>query len=194
MVREWPAAELQRLDAGSWFHPSFADDRLLSLDETLDIVGGRVSLVIELKGSDRLPLLVAQAVAASERHPGQQATFSSFNTAALAEARRMAPAIPRAWLFSLQKHTLADALRIGSELQLQELCPRAADVDLATAAALHEAGFAVRAWGLPKGGDIGQMIAAMRSLLAAGTDGTTAEFPDMMRSVVLAMGGREQQV
>ncbi len=42
-------AELQTLDAGSWFGPEYAGERIPSLIEVLEITRGRLSLNIELK-------------------------------------------------------------------------------------------------------------------------------------------------
>jgi len=48
--------ELKKLDAGSWFHPSFKNERIPLLEEALDIVNGNAALVIELKfGSQMYP-------------------------------------------------------------------------------------------------------------------------------------------
>ena len=42
-------AELQTLDAGSWFGPEWADQRIASLEEILETTRGRLPLNIELK-------------------------------------------------------------------------------------------------------------------------------------------------
>jgi glycerophosphoryl diester phosphodiesterase len=41
--------ELKALDAGSWFHHRFADQRLPTLSEVLDLVNGRTMVNIEIK-------------------------------------------------------------------------------------------------------------------------------------------------
>src|SRR5439155_8742322 len=43
------ADEIQRLDAGSWFDPRFAGERVPLLGAVLDWAWGKVGLVIELK-------------------------------------------------------------------------------------------------------------------------------------------------
>lgn len=42
-------AELRSLDAGSWFHRSYAGERIPTLEEVLDVVDGSVGLNIEIK-------------------------------------------------------------------------------------------------------------------------------------------------
>jgi glycerophosphoryl diester phosphodiesterase len=48
-VKNFTVAELQKLDAGSWFDSKFADQRLPELSEVLDLVGGRANVNIEIK-------------------------------------------------------------------------------------------------------------------------------------------------
>ncbi len=48
-VRERTLAELADLDAGSWFAPEYAAERVLSLDQVLDMTRGRVGLNVEIK-------------------------------------------------------------------------------------------------------------------------------------------------
>jgi len=43
--------ELKELDAGSWFHPRFAGERLPELEEVLDLVRRRALLNIEIKSN-----------------------------------------------------------------------------------------------------------------------------------------------
>lgn len=51
-VHEWTLADLQQLDAGSWFDPAFADQKIPALAEVLDLLeslGFQGRLNIELK-------------------------------------------------------------------------------------------------------------------------------------------------
>lgn len=48
-VADLSLTELKQLDAGSWYHPRFADQRLPALSEVLDLVNGRAYLNIEIK-------------------------------------------------------------------------------------------------------------------------------------------------
>lgn len=41
--------EIKKLDAGSWFNPSFAGERVPTLDEVLSMVDGHCTVIIELK-------------------------------------------------------------------------------------------------------------------------------------------------
>ena len=48
-VGELRLAELKDLDAGSWFDPQFAGERVPTLEEVLDLVNGQVPVNIEIK-------------------------------------------------------------------------------------------------------------------------------------------------
>lgn len=50
-VKVWDGelAEIRQIDVGSWFDPRFADERVPTLQEVLEVVRGRSYLVIELK-------------------------------------------------------------------------------------------------------------------------------------------------
>jgi glycerophosphoryl diester phosphodiesterase len=50
-VNSYTLQELKELDAGSWFHPRFAGERLPALDQVLDLVSDRTLLNIEIKSN-----------------------------------------------------------------------------------------------------------------------------------------------
>ena len=186
------SAELKRLDAGGWFHPGYRATRIPFLGEVLALVGNRVPVVVELKGQERVKELVARCVEAVESS-GAAVVFSSFSREALAEARRQAPHIPRAWLFSGSASALDEALTTAGELTLHELCPAARDVSVAWVQQAHAAGYAVRTWGVPSQ-DTREMVRVMRHLVEAGADGSTADFPDVLRTTVLACEEGDQSI
>ena len=50
-VADFTLAQLKQLDAGSWFDPRFADQRIPELSEVLDLVDGRIYVNIEIKSN-----------------------------------------------------------------------------------------------------------------------------------------------
>ena len=54
-VKDFTLEELKKLDAGSWFDPQFADQRLPDLSEVLDFAGGRTRVNIEIKAGAHEP-------------------------------------------------------------------------------------------------------------------------------------------
>lgn len=66
-VRRRSLAQLRSLDAGSWFNPAFAGERIPSLQEALELVKGRVGRVYcEVKGYRELEDLDRMAAIARE--------------------------------------------------------------------------------------------------------------------------------
>ncbi len=100
-VARTPLAELSRLDAGSRFHRAFAGEPLPRLEDALDCCA-RLGLTVNIEIKPAAGLAeetgrtVGGRVAAGE--PGA-VLLSSFSEAALAAARLIAPAVPRALLF-----------------------------------------------------------------------------------------------
>jgi glycerophosphoryl diester phosphodiesterase len=98
-------AAIRRLDAGGWFAPQFAGERVPTLAEALALCGELgLAANIELKAERGREYATAAAVAAalrqqSRRPPGL--LVSSFQLAALLALRLLAPQIPRGILFRL---------------------------------------------------------------------------------------------
>ena len=61
-VHDYTLEELKQLDAGSWFHPDFAKQRLPELGEVLDLVDGRVVTNIEIKSNAYEPCHPTDAI------------------------------------------------------------------------------------------------------------------------------------
>lgn len=50
-IGEYTLAELRRLDAGSWFNPTFCGEKIPTLSEVLDLGKGKIRFEIDMKGS-----------------------------------------------------------------------------------------------------------------------------------------------
>ena len=101
-VRARTLAELKELDAGSWFAPAFAGQRIPTLQEVMEAVGQRLLLNIELKTTglrdDGLAAAVARAI--EENRLLDRVVVSSFNPMAVWRIKRLAPAIPVGLLYA----------------------------------------------------------------------------------------------
>jgi glycerophosphoryl diester phosphodiesterase len=144
-------ADLQQLDAGSWFDPRFAGLRVPSLEDTLELaLAAGIPLCIEIKGTAEDAPATAEAVATVLRDRGllEQMLVSSFDHRALAVARRVAPGVFLApeRLPESGPPDPAAAVAQAKALGAAVLQHRWEDLTAEVVEALHAAGVAVWSW------------------------------------------------
>jgi glycerophosphoryl diester phosphodiesterase len=160
-------AELRALDAGSWFSPAFASEKIPALNAVLARYKGKLHIHAEIKG---VSLNLSQRVANLIRQHGlqEQATITSFQKDRLEEMRAYAPELPTGWLVTGVSDTIiAQARALG----LNQICPPGELVTPELVRQIHDAGFSARAWGVGT-------EALMKRVIEAGADGMTVNFPD----------------
>jgi glycerophosphoryl diester phosphodiesterase len=159
--------ELRRLDAGSWFAPDYAGERIPTLREVLDAVSLPINVELKALGDDGLEaraLEVVQAAGAEAR-----VVFSSFAAESLVRLRGRSASAAIAVLWS--RRQLAASLRLAGRVGATALHIRkdaAATAGVADAAAR---GLAVRAWTVNEPGEFAV-------LAAAGVSGVFTDFPE----------------
>jgi glycerophosphoryl diester phosphodiesterase len=111
-VSELSLAELQALDAGAWFSPRFAGQRIPTLDAVLAEVGQRLRVNIEIKGQRGRPArrharrqargqLEATVVEQIQAHQMvERVIVSSFFPDSLRRVRALNPDIPLGFLYA----------------------------------------------------------------------------------------------
>lgn len=168
-------AAIRALDAGAWFAPAFAGERVPTLEEA-------VALLLELGLDANVEIkpatghetatgeVVAEALARLWPADGPRLLLSSFARDALAAARRVAPAIPRG--------LLAEALPHDWERALQDLACATLHLDhsrvsLATLHTLAEQGVPVLLYTV-------NTAARAAELLAAGAVAVFTDAPDTL--------------
>lgn len=168
-VAALPLAELRRLDAGSWFSPRFAAERIPVFDEVLARHAGRAHIHAEIKGRDadlsRLMVAEVRRAGAEER-----VTMTAFTLDRLEPVRRLAPGLPTGWLV---KQVTDEVITAARNLGIAQICPRADRMDESLVRRLHGEGFSVRAWGISSEED-------MRNVVRMGADGMTVNYPDRL--------------
>ncbi|WP_223069896.1 glycerophosphodiester phosphodiesterase [Paenibacillus caui] len=94
-VKEKTLAELKALDAGSWKSVFYAGEQIMTLDELLDEVKGRLKVNLEIKTQDGMyPGLEKKIIEAVRRRNMQkEAVLTSFNITALGRVKREDPEI-----------------------------------------------------------------------------------------------------
>ncbi|SFI69948.1 glycerophosphoryl diester phosphodiesterase [Paenibacillus sp. UNC496MF] len=105
--------ELRRLDAGSAFAPEFAEERIPTLEEALELAKGRCKLHVELKMLAREYAGIEEKVIALVRRHGmqQEVVLSSFNHDSMKLAHELDPSIETGLIFLGKPVLLAEQLR-----------------------------------------------------------------------------------
>jgi glycerophosphoryl diester phosphodiesterase len=102
-VAETTLAEIKRLDAGGWFHPSFRGERVPTLEEALALcVELGLGVNVEIKPCPGREIETARVAVEQllRLWPGAMPAplVSSFATPCLAVSREIAPEVPRGYL------------------------------------------------------------------------------------------------
>lgn len=143
--------DLSRRDAGAWFSPKFAGERVPRYQDVVCFCQDHgMWMNVEIKPAPgfeaRTGRLVGEMTArlfADESRGAAWPLFSSFSVEALDQARSAAPHVPRGMLFDA-----VPATGIDTALALGCISVHAShrDLDVRVIASLHEAGFAVLAY------------------------------------------------
>lgn len=170
-VAESTLAELQGVDIGSWFGAGFADQRVPTLEEVLELCQGRIGVNIELKyyGRERqLEQRVAQIVEAAGM--AGQVMFMSLNHAGIRTLRRLRPDWTVGLLSSVALGNLARL-----DVDFLALNGRAASRHLIRQA--HRSGKRVMVWTVND-------AVAMASMIGRGADALITDEPALAVSVL----------
>jgi len=174
-VHDFTLAELRQLDAGSWFSPEFAGERIPALEEILTFARETdVVFYLEIKVSGVWGTEHALVAALAEAKMLGRIVVLSFDLASLMELRKRNPALVAGYLVDWPYPDMVErAVRVGA----RQLAPRA---DLVTPALIEQA----------RGADL-QVVtwtvnesAQMRHLAALGVDGIMTDYPDRLRAVL----------
>lgn len=97
-VAAMTVAELKRLDAGRWFDPRFAGERVPTLREVFDWAAGKIGLLLELKyspyGSYEPYLVPAVLETIADAKIAEQVATISYQPRAMRRLKALAPGIP----------------------------------------------------------------------------------------------------
>lgn len=145
-VGEYSLAQLRALEAGQWFGPAYAGERVPTLAEVLDLFAGSDTVLnIELK-TNRIPYpgLVPAVLKEVERLGAQRhVVVSSFNHRSLKELQALNPRIACA---AILHDTLVEPWEYGRRHGFQALHVHHTQVDAELAESCRSVGLALRAW------------------------------------------------
>jgi glycerophosphoryl diester phosphodiesterase len=184
-VRAKSIDELRGLDAGSAFHPMFADERIPTLAEVLDWAKGRVLLNIEVKSQARANEGAELRLLHLLRRHGmrQQCLISSFNPIVLRRLARLDPTLPTAFLLNvkwLQRGTAKSLTRLMNvrALHISRRLARPRFIKR-----IHRTGLRVMVWGINDS-------AEFRRLIDYGVDGIITDAPHVLNNILGRMPSR----
>jgi glycerophosphoryl diester phosphodiesterase len=175
-VADLTAEEIQRLDAGTWFGPEFAGERVPLLGEVLDWARGRVGLVIELKlGPVWYPGIEEALVSTLREHQATDDVLVISNDhVAVWRVKQLEPAVKTAIMYGGRLlDTVAAARAAGADAVRPSHWMIVAD----DVAACHAAGLAVIPWTVNREED-------MRRVVGLSVDGMSSNYPELLGRVL----------
>ena len=166
-------ADIQDLDAGSWFDPAYANARIPTLEETLQFVDKRAKLNIEIKptkhGSDTLEQDVAELIT---RYQYTDACYvTSFSYGSLKKVKEANPEIRTGYLMSVAYGQFY-SLKYADAFSLNKVFVTSQVVNAA-----HQQGKQIFAWTV-------NSMSEVRSLCNLHVDSIITDDPVMVQNVI----------
>lgn len=180
LIADLTLAEIKRLDAGAWFGPEFAGQKVPTLAEVIGLIKGRMLLNIEIKkGAARYDGIAARMVETLLEHDFvDDVVVSSFEREYLRETRQALDRVQTALLYQKpQENVCQEAVDEG----WTAIHPNLKLVDQALVEDAHARCLGVRAWNPNE-------VELMIPLLDLGVDGIGTDFPERLRELALARG------
>jgi glycerophosphoryl diester phosphodiesterase len=182
-------AELRELDAGSWFDPVFAGQRIPTLQEVIDGVGDHLLLNIELKTAslrdDGLAAAVVRAI--EDNRLLVRVIVSSFNPLAVWRVKRLNPWIATGLLYSPDMPFFLRRPWLRRFLKVNALHPDYKLVDSDYVPWAKRQGYRVNVWTTDDPGEMWQ-------LLRKGVDAIITNRPDVLTQVLMATRGKRRSM
>jgi glycerophosphoryl diester phosphodiesterase len=198
-VDAFTLAELRGIDFGSWFGPEFAGARVVTFEEQLRCYGA-VEPPVQFYAETKTPAeyggrMEPQLVALLERlellpegAPGDAdarrapVIVQSFDLESLEAVKRLAPAVPTAWLWAAPPAGTASG-EVPDSVDVVAPIAAAVRADPGIVRAAHRAGREVHTWTVDDAAEID-------ALLDAGVDGIFSNRPGVLRERVDARAAR----
>lgn len=174
-ITEMTWDEIARLDAGSYFDPSFAGVRVPRLEEVLDLVDKRCQVNIEIKSRDPYARDASDLVATliRKRDLYDQVIVSSFNPITLIKMRHLDARVRLGILYDQTMPALLRTIWAGAPMYPNAQHPHYAVIDAAYMAWAQEIGAAVNTWTVNE-------VEDARRLARLGVDVIMTDVPDLI--------------
>lgn len=180
-VRDFTLAEIKQLDAGSWFAPEFAGERVPTLAEWVDAVGNQAGMLLEPKAPELYPGIeedldkeLRSLPAFNRALRDDRVVVQSFNHPWLRIYKDRAPDVPVGLLYGTRP-TPVDIAAAG--LWAEQVNPALGVIDEATVDGVHAEGLEISVWTVNGGAD-------MRRAANWGVDGIITNYPQVLRDIL----------
>ena len=175
-VRARSFAEIKALDAGGWYGAPFSGQRVLSLDEVIDIVGTRARLNVELKAPEIDWPVLATTLTRTLRRRGllEGTILSCFEPAALAVVRECDPLARLGLLW--QRTESEEVWEWARRVNAVSFHPHWMLVSAKLVDTAHAHGLQVLTWTVND-------LETMRELVRLGVDGIISDHPERFPAV-----------
>ena len=180
-VRDFTLAEIKQLDAGSWFAPEFTGERVPTLAEWVNAVGGRTGMLLEPKAPELYPGIevdldkeLRSLPAFTRALRADRVVVQSFNHEWLRTYKDLAPDVPVGLLYG-SRPTEADIARAAT--WAQQVNPALGVIDAATVGQVHAQGMEIHVWTVNAGQD-------MRRAITWDVDGIITNYPQVLVDIL----------
>lgn len=174
--------ELRALDAGAWFGPQFAGERIPTLKEILNFaLEADVVFYLEVKSAGTWGVEHALVNVLREARVAAHTAVLSFDLRALANVQRRDPTLISGLLFD---QPMEDAVGAAWEVGARQLAPRADVLTAELTERAHASGLQVVTWTVNE-------PAEMHKAIAAGADGIMTDYPDRLAAVLHRTAARK---
>ena len=165
-------AEIEQLDAGSWFSTRFAGTRIPSLEEVLQLCQGKIDLNVEIKPSAATPTLEAETVRLLREYGFEgHCVITSQSYETLHKVKELAPDIPTGYIL---------ALGVGNYYDLPDADFFSVETTFITSGMvnqIHLRGKTVSAWTIDREEDA-------KHMMELGADDLITDKPDMVNELL----------
>jgi len=179
-VGDFTLAEIKRLDAGSWFAPEFAGQRVPTLEQWVKAVGRRAGMLLEPKSPELYPGIEQDLDKELRSLPdfnralrAGKVAVQSFNHEWLRAYADLAPDVPVGLLYG-NKPTDSDIA--AASTWAEQVNPALGVIDEATVDAIHAADMETHVWTVNAGQD-------MRRAINWDVDGIITNYPQVLRDI-----------
>jgi len=177
-IHEMTWAEIQQLDAGSWYGAQFAGERVPSFEEVLDYFKDKPAFLFpEIEYHPSYWNIAAKA--ADMIHAKQmdhQVSIGCFTKEATVQALRRNPYIKGVMTSSSGSPDIASLITTAKASGISQLAVIYTSIDTTMVSAIHAAGLEISAWTPDATADI-------QSMIDLGVDGITSNYCDRLVSL-----------